>query len=308
MSKLSIGGQAVMEGVMMRSQDRLSIAVREPSGKICVECRPWLGFSRFKWQKKPFLRGFFVLLETLVNGIKALNFSAQKAYEEEGAEIKPWALFLTVCLSVVLALGIFVVLPHLLSLGMKALHLGGDVNSLSFHLWDGLFKFVLFLAYIILISFLPDIKRVFQYHGAEHKVIHAYEQGAKLIPAEIKHFSRLHPRCGTAFLLFVLSISIIIFTFIVPLFLNFYTPDSTVFKHILILFLKFLLMIPISGIAYEIIKIAGKKNHEMWCKLFCLPGLFLQLLTTKEPSEDQLEVAIAALRAALGKDDLCSQN
>jgi len=308
MSEISIGGQAIMEGVMMRSQDRLSIAVREPGGKICVECRPWLTFTRTKWQKKPFIRGFFVLLETLVNGIKSLNFSAQKAYDEEGGEIKPWALFLTVSLSIVLALGIFVVLPHVLSLGMKVLHLGGDVDSLSFNLWDGLYKFVLFLAYIFFISFLPDIKRVFQYHGAEHKVIHAYEHGARLIPSEIKHFSRLHPRCGTAFLLFVLSISIIIFAFIVPVFLKLYTPDSTISKHLAILLLKFLLMIPVSGIAYEIIKLAGYKCERMWCKLLCLPGLFLQLLTTKEPDDEQLEVAIAALKAAVGKEDLCSQN
>ena len=213
----------------MRSQERLSIAVREPGGRICVECRPWLSFTRAMWQKKPFVRGFFVLLETLVNGIKALNFSAQKAYDdEESGELKPWALFLTVSLSIVLALGIFVVLPHVLSLGMKSLHLGGDVSSFSFHLWDGLYKFLLFLAYIFFISFLPDIKRVFQYHGAEHKVIHAYEHGVKLIPSELKNFSRLHPRCGTAFLLFVLSISIIIFAFIVPLL--FY--DSAAFHNI----------------------------------------------------------------------------
>lgn len=306
MADISVGGQAVMEGVMMRSLDRLSIAVREPSGNIFVECRYWFTLLRYKWTKKPFIRGFFVLIETLVNGIKALNFSAQKAYEEEaGEEIKPWAIFLTIAASVGMALLLFVVLPHFLSEGMHWAAIGGDVRSFSFHVWDGLFKFSLFLAYIYFISLLPDIKRVFQYHGAEHKVIHAYEHKEDLIPENIRKYSRLHPRCGTAFLLFVLSVSILLFTMIVPVLLFLYEPQAFFLKHGYVLMVKFLLMIPISGIAYEVIKLAGRRGETWWCRLLCLPGLLLQRLTTKEPDEEQIEVAVAALRGALKKEDTC---
>ncbi len=293
----------------MRSLDRLSIAVREPSGNIFVECRKWITFLRYKWTKKPFIRGFFVLLETLVNGIKALNFSAQKAYAEEaGEEIKPWAMFLTIAASVGLALLLFVVLPHFLSEGMHLAELGGDVRELSFHVWDGLFKFALFLGYIYCISLLPDIKRVFQYHGAEHKAIHAYEQNEDLVPDNIRKYSRLHPRCGTAFLLFVLSVSILLFTVLVPVLLFFFEPQSFFLRHGYVLFIKFLLMVPISGAAYEVIKVAGKHGNKWWCRLLSLPGLLLQRLTTKEPDDSQIEVAVAALNGALQKEDSCLQN
>ncbi|MFO7818360.1 MAG: DUF1385 domain-containing protein [Thermodesulfobacteriota bacterium] len=306
MADISVGGQAVMEGVMMRSLDRLSIAVREPSGKIFVECRKWFTLLKYKWTKKPFVRGFFVLIETLVNGIKALNFSAQKAYAEEtDEEIKPWAIFLTIAASVGIALLLFVVLPHFLSESMHLAALGGNIKSLSFHAWDGLFKFALFLGYIYSISFLPDIKRVFQYHGAEHKVIHAYEHGEELIAENIRGYSRLHPRCGTAFLLFVLSVSILLFTALVPFLLLFFEPQSFILKHGYVLAIKFLLMIPISGIAYEVIRVAGKRGETWWCRLLCLPGLLLQKLTTNEPDDSQLEVAVAALNGALNKEDSC---
>lgn len=294
---------------MMRSLDRLSIAVREPSGEIFVECRRWFTLLGYKWTKRPVVRGFFVLIETLVNGIKALNFSAQKAYEEEaGEEMKPWAIFLTIAVSVGLALLLFVVLPHFMSEGMHWVALGGDVRALSFHVWDGLFKFSLFLAYIYFISFLPDIKRVFQYHGAEHKVIHAYEHNETLAPENIRKYSRLHPRCGTAFLLFVLSVSILIFTIVVPLLLAAYEPQGFLLRHGYVLGVKFLLMVPISGLAYEVIKIAGKRGETWWCRLLCLPGLALQRLTTKEPDEGQIEVAVAALNGALREGEACLQS
>jgi uncharacterized protein YqhQ len=190
----SVGGQAVMEGVMMRDRERLAIAVRKPGGDILLDVRDWFTLSAAKWLKKPLVRGFPILLETLVNGIKALNYSAQVAVEEEEGEIGPWAMGLTLAASIGFALLLFVVVPHLFSLGMKGLGLSGGVEALSFHVWDGLFKMLLFLGYIVAISFLPDIRRVFEYHGAEHKVIWAFEEGAPLTPAGARGFPRLHPR------------------------------------------------------------------------------------------------------------------
>ncbi|MGE4299071.1 MAG: DUF1385 domain-containing protein [Desulfovibrionaceae bacterium] len=299
----SIGGQAVMEGVMMRNGDRLAIAVRKPDGAILVESRPWFSLTSHPWLRKPFVRGFPVLLETLVNGIKALNFSASHALDEETeGELKPWHLVLTLAFSIALALGLFVVVPHLFSLGMKYLGLGGSAETLSFHLWDGFFKLAIFLGYIAGISFIPDIRRVFQYHGAEHKVIWTYEQGGDLTPAGARGSSRLHPRCGTTFLLFVLSIAIILHAVLVPLLLMAYTPQGAVAKHAFILCAKLFMMVPISALAYETIKFAGKNLDNVLCKMLNGPGLLLQLLTTYEPDDAQLEVALASLQEALARD------
>ncbi len=296
----TVGGQAVMEGVMMRNKDRMAVAVRKQDGSIQVDSWPWFSFSGLAWMRKPFLRGFPVLLETLVNGIKALNYSAGQAVDEDdGAELKPWHLALTLALSIGLALGLFVVVPHLFSLGMKALGLGGDVEGLSFHLWDGLFKLAMFLGYIVAISFVPDIRRVFQYHGAEHKVVWSYEKLGRVDLELARHESRLHPRCGTAFLLFVLSISIVVHTVVVPGILMLYTPQNVVLKHTYILIVKLLLVVPISCLAYESIKFAGRHAGNLFCKLVNGPGLGLQMLTTKEPDDGQIEVAAAALKHAL---------
>ena len=296
----TVGGQAVMEGVMMRDRDRLAIAVRKPGGDILINVRPWFTLTAAKWLKKPLVRGFPVLLETLVNGIKALNYSAQVAVEdEEGAEIGPLAMGLTLAASIGFALLLFVVTPHLFSLGMRSLGLSGGVEDLSFHVWDGLFKMVLFIGYVAAISFLPDIRRVFEYHGAEHKVIWAYEQGAELSPAGARGFSRLHPRCGTAFLLFVLTISIVLYAFLVPWLLTFYAPATAWIKQAYIVVLKLVLMVPVSALAYEVIKLAGRFHTNIACRLISAPGLFLQMLTTKEPDDAQIEVALAALDGAV---------
>lgn len=304
----SVGGQAVMEGVMMRNRDRLAVAVRKPDGEIQIDSWPWFSLTRAAWMRKPFFRGFPVLLETLVNGIKALNHSASLAVEDEdGSELKPWHLVLTLIVSIGLALGLFVVVPHLFSLGMKALGLGGDVEGLSFHVWDGFFKLAIFLGYIVLISFVPDIRRVFQYHGAEHKVVWCYEKYGSSSPEKAKYESRLHPRCGTAFLLFVLSISIVLHAVLVPAILAVYAPSQPVLKHVYILGVKLLLIVPISAVAYESIKFSGKHADNFFCKLFNAPGLLLQKLTTKEPDEEQLEVAAAALERAMAPASLAQE-
>ncbi|WP_420810691.1 DUF1385 domain-containing protein [Desulfovibrio ferrophilus] len=296
----TVGGQAVMEGVMIRNKERLAIAVRKPDGTIEVQTRPWFSLCGHPWAKKPFVRGFPVLLETLVNGIKSLNWSAQTALEEEtGEEIKPWAMALTVAFSVVLALCMFVVLPHLFSLGMKSLGLGGGTEDLSFHIWDGFFKLAVFLGYIWGISWFPEIRRVFEYHGAEHKVIWAYENGCELVPEQARGYSRLHPRCGTAFLLFVLSLAILMHAVLIPALLTVYSPDGAVYKQLYLIGIKVMMMAPIAAAAFELIKYTGKHSGTAACRVLCWPGLMLQRMTTFEPDDEQLEVAIAALKGAV---------
>ncbi len=299
----TVGGQAVLEGIMMRSKDRLSVAVRLPDGSIGVKNAPWFSLTNSSLAKKPFIRGFPILLETMVNGIKTLNLSAKLAgLEEPGKELKSWHMMLTLIFSIAMALGLFVVLPHLFSLGMEWLGFSGGLNSISFHAWDGLFKFTLFIGYIVAISFLPDIYRVFQYHGAEHKAIWAYEREIPLNAKSAMQMSRLHPRCGTTFLLFVLSIAILLHTITVPLGLYFWTPENAVLKHTLVIALKLLLMAPISAIAYELIRASSRIKDPIYGAILRAPGLFLQLLTTRQPDESQMEVALVALKEALYTD------
>jgi uncharacterized protein YqhQ len=302
----TVGGQAVIEGVMMRAKDNLAIAIRKADGEIVTEVRPWFTLVRHPLLKKPFLRGFPILMETMVNGVKALNFSAMQAADEgdeDDGELTTWHLVLTMVLALGAALGLFVVLPHFLSVGMEQFGWAGDVDSLSFHAWDGLIKMVVFVTYIVAISFIPDIRRVFEYHGAEHKVIWTWEEGGELSPANTHPYSRLHPRCGTAFLLFVLVVSILLYAVLVPYLLTFYSPENFVVKHLYVVVMKLFLMIPVSCVAYEMIKFAGKHSRNTVCKLMCWPGLMLQLLTTKEPDDSQVEVAIAALRCAVNAEE-----
>ena len=297
-----VGGQAVMEGVMMRNGDTYGLAVRQADGSISAQRLPWFSLTRRPWLKKPFVRGFPVLLETLVNGIKALNRSVEVAAQGQEEEISGWHLVLTLALALLMAVGLFVVVPHLLSLVMLWLNLGGDVEGLTFHLWDGFFKCCIFMGYIRAISFVPDIRRVFQYHGAEHKTIHAYESGGNVDARAASAMSRLHPRCGTTFLLFVICISIILHAVLVPLMLAVHTPQSGVAKHAVTIVFKLLLMAPISALAYELIRYAARMPEGPPAMVLRAPGLALQRLTTYEPDEAQLEVAVVALREALGPD------
>ena len=300
----SVGGQAVMEGIMMRNGACYALALRRADGSIVVERRHWYSLTSDTLLKKPFIRGFPILVETLINGIKALNRSAEVAAPEEESNPGEMQLALTLLLSLCLAIALFVAVPHMLALGMKFLGLGGDVERLSFHLWDGVFKFAIFLGYIAAISLLPDIRRVFQYHGAEHKVIRAFEECDGPVSASTAvRYSRLHPRCGTTFLLFVLSVAIVLHAVLVPLFLWFWQPQSEVAKHVGTLLFKILLMVPISAAAYEIIRYAAKLGPTIWGRALRAPGLLLQLLTTREPDQEHLEVALVALAEALEPDE-----
>ncbi|MDR2891854.1 MAG: DUF1385 domain-containing protein [Deltaproteobacteria bacterium] len=333
---LAVGGQAVMEGVMMRNGDNLSIAVRqgqiapaeqksapkadtaaaaneagantapaqapdgENPGRIVVRNRPWFTITRRPFFKRPYIRGFPLLLETMVNGIKALNISAELAMEDAGEELKPWQLLVTLGAALLFAVGLFVVLPHLLTIGLSFFGISGDVEGFSFHLWDGLIKFAIFILYIWIISRLPEIRRVFQYHGAEHKAISAYESNITPVTLEAAAIqSRLHPRCGTTFLLFVLSIAILMHVMLVPLLMLIWTPSGPFIKHFVVILLKLGLMLPISALAYEAIRLAARLGEGLSGFLLRAPGMLLQRMTTREPDYHQIEVALVALNEAL---------
>ena len=291
-----------MEGVMMRNGPRLALAIRKPDDRIVAVNLPWFTLFKGNFVRRPGIRGFPLLIETMINGIKTLNLSAELAAEAEGAPIKPWQLILTMVTAIGLALLLFVVVPHVLTIGLGALSISGGVEGLSFHLWDGLLKFSMFIGYIAAISFVPDIRRVFEYHGAEHKSIAAYEQGENpLTPGSAVKYSRLHPRCGTTFLLFVLSISILLHAVTVPLLMLVWQPGNAVLKHAVVICFKLLLMIPISALAYEAIRSAARIKNPLLGTFLRGPGLLLQTLTTREPNTRQLEVALVALREAVGE-------
>lgn len=308
-----VGGQAVMEGVMMRNGEVYALAVRAPDGRILAQKRPWFTIRSLDFLRIPFLRGFPILIETLINGIKSLNISvelAESGIEKKAGGIQSSCYSSSVCqvvfsllLALVMAIALFVVAPHLLSVMMHWLQLGGDVDGLSFHAWDGFFKCCIFIGYIFLIGMVPEIRRVFRYHGAEHKTIHAFETGNAVNADTAMLQSRLHPRCGTTFLLFVICISIIIHAVLVPLLLLIHTPEAPVTKHILTIGIKLLLMIPISALAYELIRHAARMPDGLLADFLRAPGLCLQRLTTHEPSADQVEVALVALKLALDEDE-----
>lgn len=302
--QIKVGGQAVIEGIMMRAPKTFTVVVRRPDGELSVREDRWYSpMEKWPFLKKPFLRGCIVLYEALFNGIQALTYSAQEALGEEEEKLGPWALGGTIALALGGAILLFVVIPHLATLGVGVL-LGKDlgVRSIWFHVIDGVIKVAMFIGYILLISLMEEIRRVFQYHGAEHKSIHAYEKGEELTVENAKKYPTLHNRCGTAFLLMVLMFSILLFTAVFPL-----LPKDLLGNRILTnafyIFFKILLMLPIAGCSYEIIRLGERLNNPV-LNLLLLPGLWLQKLTTREPSDDQLEVALVALKKTLEKEAL----
>ena len=301
MGPMNVGGQAVIEGVMMKAPRRLCVAVRRSSGGIVVKNEPFRPLSaRCSFLGWPFLRGPVVLGETLVQGMKALSFSAQQALEEEGEEMGSWAMGLTMLVAIAAGMGLFVAVPHLLSLWLGSLR-GFDEQSLSFHLVDGVIKIAIFVAYLWIISLMGEVRRVFQYHGAEHKSIYCLEAGEELTVANARRYSRLHPRCGTAFLLVVLLISIFVFAVVFPMLPR--LAEASWLNQAAQIGIKILFMIPIAGISYEIIKLAGKRGGKGFWGAMLWPGLQMQRLTTKEPTDEQIEIALTALKAAVDTDE-----
>lgn len=298
-----IGGQAVIEGVMLRNGNAYGLAVRKPDGVICARRMPWQTYLNHPWLRLPFIRGFPILLETIANGIQALNRSTELVDGSQTASKDSPGILISVVMAFFLALLLFIAAPHLLSLLMHELGLGGDVDGFSFHIWDGFFKCAIFMLYIWLISFVPDIRRVFEYHGAEHKIIHAWESGKNVDSHYAFAMSRLHPRCGTTFLLFVITLSIILQAIFVPFAVHIWHPLGGMAKHAYTLAIKILLVMPISAAAYELIRFAAHLRPGPLALFLQSPGLALQRLTTREPSEEQLEVAVVALAVALNPED-----
>lgn len=316
----SIGGQAVIEGVMMRSPNAFVVAVRKPDGSIRLRRDQWYGLSRkLDFLKKPFLRGVLMLVETMANGLVSLNYSANIAMAEEekekalkkGKTIEEFeasqkkkekvdlATFLTMGVSFAFGIGLFVFVPHAVAFFIGDL-LGKDwtLDSFAFHAVDGVVKAMIFVAYIWGISFIKDVYRVFQYHGAEHKSIATFEAGMDLTVENARKFTKLHPRCGTSFIFFLILISILLFSAVftlIPVGANL----PPILRHVVAVLFKVALMLPVAGISYELIKFSGKCSTQWWAKAMAAPGMLLQKLTTKEPDDQQLEVALSSIKAVL---------
>ncbi|MDR2869953.1 MAG: DUF1385 domain-containing protein [Deferribacteraceae bacterium] len=289
---LNIGGQAIIEGVMMRAPGQLAMAVRQQNGVIVVRKEP-IKIDHSSLFKKPFFRGMVGLYDSLVLGIKALNFSAQHAGLDDE---KPLSKRETV-LSLVIGLGVgillFLFLPLWLTNLMKAVFPLIEESFLVFNLVDGLIRVVFFVAYIAIISRMKDIQRVFQYHGAEHKSIFAYEEGLELTVENARKMSRFHPRCGTSFLLIVMIVAIFVFSLI---------PKDSAF---VIKFGSRIVFLPvIAGISYEVLKLSGRLRRNPIVAFLMAPGLWLQRLTTREPDDSQLEVALVSIKTALVEEQL----
>lgn len=287
-----IGGQAVLEGVMMKNGEKYAVAVRKPDGEIDIETQEYKGFcGDKKFTKIPFIRGIFSFIDSLVLGMKVTMHSAS-FYEEDGEpDEKPEQrtigkksddimMGITVALSVIIAVALFMVLPFLLS------DLLGKVvrNASLIAIFEGLIRILIFVGYIVAISLMEDIKRLYRYHGAEHKCINCIERGRPLNIKNVMRSSRQHKRCGTSFLLFVVLVSVIVFFFI--------RVDNLALKIVI----RLLLVPVIAGISYEIIRLAGRSDNVV-VQIISRPGLWLQKLTTKEPDEDMIQVAIASVEA-----------
>ncbi|MDA8234944.1 MAG: DUF1385 domain-containing protein [Clostridia bacterium] len=282
------GGQAVIEGVMMRGPEDLAIAVRKPNQEIIIEKKPVNSIvKKLPFLKWPLVRGVVALFESLIIGVKALSFSANQSLDEEEEELTTKELVLTIGAALGLGVLLFVVAPAALN------RLTANLVS-NIYLWnliEGTIRISIFLLYVVFISRMKDIQRVFQYHGAEHKVIHAFEAGDELTVANAQKRSALHPRCGTSFLLIVMVISIFTFSFL---------GKQELWLRILS---KLTLMPLVAGISYEVIKYSGCHADSPLMKVIIAPGLWLQRLTTREPDDSQVEVAIKALEAVLPEEE-----
>ena len=289
--KPNVGGQAVIEGVVMRGKTHVAVAVRQPDGEISVDVRPVNSISdRYPILKKPFLRGVVSLVESLVMGMKALAYSAQvSGDEDEKLDSKEMAL--TIAVSAGLAILLFIVIP---TWSMRFLT-GITQDHMALNLAEGVLRMAIFLAYIAAISSMNDIQRVFQYHGAEHKTIYTYEAGLPLKVENVRPFSTLHPRCGTNFLMIVMLISMFIFTFL---------GWPSLLERIAS---RIILMPVIAGVSYELIRYAGAHTDNPLVRIAITPGLLLQKLTTRQPDDSQIEVAIASLKAVVPPEDLAQE-
>ncbi len=281
--KLNVGGQAVLEGVMMRSRRFWAVAVRKPDRTISIGL-----FKEISLMKKnkilgfPVIRGIVALVENLSLGFKALSFSANEATDED-IKISGKQMGISVAIALIFVVGVFFVLPTIIGRTFSS----SIENSILYNLLEGLIRIAFLIFYIIAVSFIKDVRRLFQYHGAEHKTIQAYEYDVELIPENIRKYSRLHVRCGTSFLLIVMIVALFVFALLgkPPLWLR---------------IISRILLIPvIAGVSYELIRLAGRFSKSRIVNIIFYPGLLLQKITTKEPDDAQIEVAVASLNKIL---------
>jgi hypothetical protein len=282
--KFYYGGQAVIEGVMMRGRKGIAVAVRRPNGEIALSSEPLGGMSTGRIREIPLVRGIVVLVETLVLGIRVLFYSASVSLDEE-VKISPWLLWGSVAVGFILAMALFLVLP-LLATHFVDPYVSPAVSNVV----DGVIRLVIFVIYLGAISLMPDIRRVFAYHGAEHKTINAYEAGEPLEVEKVRKYSTAHSRCGTNFLLIVMVIAIVAFVFLgrPPMWLRYVE--------------RILLMPVIAAVSYEVIKFGAAHIKNIVVRIIITPGLALQAMTTRQPDDRQIEVAISALQRVLALD------
>lgn len=288
--KFAYGGQAVIEGVMIRGRNHFSLAVRRQDGRIERRCEPLSTLYTGRVRKFPLIRGVVALLETMVLGIKALQMSANMAMQDQAGEtddeIPPWVLGVTLAFALVMGIGVFFMLPLLIVWAIDS----AVPSDLASELIEGGLRLAFLVVYIWGISFLGDIKRVFAYHGAEHMTVHALEAGLPLDVSNVRKFPTPHPRCGTAFLLTVMLVSIVVFALLMG-------PSMEV------RIISRIVLIPvIAAVSYEIIRFSGKHQDTLIGEILAKPGLLLQRLTTREPDDSQIEVAISAMEGALAAD------
>jgi len=285
-NKFHYGGQAVVEGVMIRGQKAVVTAVRRPNGEIITDRRPLSSIYTGWLRKTPLLRGVIVIIEAMVLGISSLLYSANVSLEEEEEEITGKAVWLMIAAAVLLAVILFLIIPLLLTRLINPY----ISSSLVFHLIEGGIRLVIFIAYLKLVGLMPDIRRIFTYHGAEHKVVNAYEQGVPLEVDAVRLHDKAHVRCGTSFLFVVLVIAIVVFALVGR-------------PSLWLMVLSRILLIPvIAALGYEFIHFSARHARNRLVRAVLLPGLWLQGMTTGEPEDDQIEVALAALNTALEID------
>ncbi len=293
------GGQAVIEGVMMRGADRWAVAVRRPAGDIWLECHPTSVTPTEKpWLKWPMIRGCYALFDSLAIGMKALGISASQAIEEDEEELGSAGMAGAAAIAALLFIGVFIFLPSAGTKGIDALIGNVMGDGVWFHIVESVIRIVIFLAYLWSLSLAADIRRVFQYHGAEHKTIAAWEHGEVLEPSNVDKYSTLHVRCGTNFLILVMLIAIVVYTvggLLVP------PPEDipwwgAVIYHVL---LRVVLLPVVAGLAYEQLRLGAARGDNPLVRAVTKPGLWLQMITTKQPDPDQIEVAIRAFEAVV---------
>lgn len=286
--KFYYGGQAVIEGVMMRGQKAMVTAVRRPGGGLAMDTRSLPTIYTGWMRKAPLIRGIIVLIEAMVLGIKTMLYSANVSLEEEEENISGGMAWVMVTAAMAIAIALFFLAPLFLTRLINPY----ISSSLVFNLIEGVIRLAIFLLYLRLMSLLPDIRRVFAYHGAEHKAVNAYESGAPLEVAEVRKYNTAHVRCGTSFLFVVLIIAIIVFALIGR-------PSLW-----LMVLLRIILIPAIAALGYEVIYFSGRHTKNSLVRAIVYPGLWLQSLTTREPDDSQLEVALAALKKVIDVDQL----